>query len=322
MFGEVLRVNNPFTYWSPVHQGSCCSLWHQDANSFPVVVVICSRIYGFSLTSCTLPCSLFKCVLLIPMMSIPLLVVSLLVRAMFPLLYSVLMSQFPIIAVFLGYTNQWPIWLKELLSCVIIPPLRSVIDTLLSRIELALFLVSVIMYCFTGESYQPSAQPQPNLEGQGFSVKVSFPYYTTVVSALMSSICPGLKSEFPSRMWFIVSTTGWKGLLRRLWFVYRWLCLGTRGTFGGKCRRDQTPLSSLVWPPRFGAQLFIWHVIYSQLASISGLHSRILYTPPGDAPDGEWCPIHQFTCNLKQTQKGTRKFSKFVSLKKKWCSWI
>ena len=52
-------MNDPFTDWSPVHQGSSCTSWHQYTYSFSMIVVISSRVndgFSFCQLHFSLPC--------------------------------------------------------------------------------------------------------------------------------------------------------------------------------------------------------------------------------------------------------------------------
>ena len=121
--------------------------------------------------SSTFPCPV-QCVSLIPMMSMPLLVISLDTMAMFPLRYSVLTFQFPIFMVSFGCSSRigpeassrlWP--LGVMLSLLGLAAASRRLS------DFALLVVSTIACFFPGVGYWPSAQP-PTWRTSCFSVRV------------------------------------------------------------------------------------------------------------------------------------------------------
>lgn len=176
-------------------------------------------------------------------------------------------------------------------SRVIISQLKRVVAILQSRLKLALFLVSVI-------GYQPSAQPPTWFGGgggAGFSFRASFPYMTAV-SVLISSTCLGLKLEFPFPMWFIVSPTGFQGLLRWPCFAYRWPCLGAHRAFAWGCNCDPKPS-----PPWYDHCCLAAYLACALFTVSHHIWRSFPYLPPGDASDRGWSP-----CTLEYYNPSTR----------------
>ena len=131
--------------------------------------------------------------------------------------------------------------------------------------------------------------------GAGFSFRASFPYMTAV-SVLISSTCLGLKLEFPFPMWFIVSPTGFQGLLRRPCFAYRWPCLGAHRAFAWGCNCDPKPS-----PPWYDHCCLAAYLACALFTVSHHIWRSFPYLPPGDASDRGWSP-----CTLEYYNPSTR----------------